>query len=214
MRTLLLLPKIALLPLAAALASCSTAPTGGPGPRGETPAETQHITAVLKANMHDRGQAKIDRIELDEVQRLCNQHADNPPAEQAKGMEAAQLKAIRFPGGSLMGDWKSGEQIAQSGRGMTWSDKPGASGGSCYNCHEISPKEEAFGTIGPSLKGFARVRGNGPEIQRYVYGKIYNAKAYNACSHMPRFGHSGTLTEQQIKDLTALLLDPQSPVNQ
>jgi sulfur-oxidizing protein SoxX len=31
---------------------------------------------------------------------------------------------------------------------------------------------------------------------------------------MPRFGHSGTLDEQQIKDLTALLLDPASPVNQ
>jgi sulfur-oxidizing protein SoxX len=31
---------------------------------------------------------------------------------------------------------------------------------------------------------------------------------------MPRFGHSGTLTEQQMKDLAALLMDPASPVNQ
>jgi sulfur-oxidizing protein SoxX len=30
---------------------------------------------------------------------------------------------------------------------------------------------------------------------------------------MPRFGHKGILTEAQIKDLVALLLDPQSPVN-
>jgi sulfur-oxidizing protein SoxX len=30
---------------------------------------------------------------------------------------------------------------------------------------------------------------------------------------MPRFGPSGTLTAQQIKDLVALLLDPASPVN-
>ena len=51
-------------------------------------------------------------------------------------------------------------------------------------------------------------------MQRYVYGKIYNAKAYNACSTMPRLGYAGTLNEQQIKDLTALLLDPESPVNQ
>ena len=212
MRTLLFLP------LAAALASCSTAPGTAPGSgadhRGESAADMARVSSVLKASMHDRGQAKMDRIELDDVQRLCNQYADNPPAEQAKRMEEAQLKAVRFPSGSLIGDWKAGEKIAQSGRGMTWSDKPGASGGSCYNCHQISPKEEAFGTIGPSLKGFARVRGNGPEIQRYVYGKIYNAKAYNACSHMPRFGHSGTLSEQQMKDLTALLLDPASPVNQ
>ena len=200
--------------LAAALAGCSTAPTLSPGPRGESPADMQRVTALLKASMHERGQAKMERIEQDDLQRLCNQYADKPPAEQAKRMEEAQLKAIRFPAGSLMGDWKSGEKIAQSGRGMTWSDKPGNSGGSCYNCHEISPKEEAHGTIGPSLKGFARVRGNGPEIQRYVYGKIYNAKAYNACSTMPRFGESHTLNEQQMKDLTALLLDPASPVNQ
>jgi L-cysteine S-thiosulfotransferase len=203
-----------LLPLAVAAASCSTAPGGASGRHGESAAEMQRLTAVLQRDMHDRGQAKTDRIPLDDLQRLCNQYADNPPAEQAKRMEEAQLKAIRFPAGGLIGDWKSGEKIAQSGRGMTWSDKPGQSGGSCYNCHEISPREEAHGTIGPSLKGFARVRGNGPEIQRYVYGKIYNAKAYNACSQMPRFGHSGTLSEQQIKDLTALLLDPASPVNQ
>ena len=62
--------------------------------------------------------------------------------------------------------------------------------------------------------GFGKLRGNRPEIQQYVYGKIYNAKAYNACSQMPRFGHTGTLNEQQIKDLVALLLDPASPVNQ
>ena len=210
--------KLLLLPLAAALAACSTTPGVAPGTggdhRGESAADTQRITAVLKASMHERGQAKMSRIDVDEVQQLCNQYADNPPAEQAKRMEDAQLKSIPFPSGSLIGDWKAGEKIAQSGRGMTWSDKPGSSGGSCYNCHQISPKEEAYGTIGPSLKGFARVRGNGPEIQRYIYGKIYNSKAYNACSQMPRFGHSGTLTEQQIKDLTALLLDPASPVNQ
>ena len=45
-------------------------------------------------------------------------------------------------------------------------------------------------------------------MQRYVYGKIYNAKAYNLCSQMPRLGYSGTLTPEQIKDLVALLLDP------
>jgi len=208
--------RLFLLPLAAALASCTTAPTTGAGGdhRGESAADMQRITAVLKANMHERGQATMARIELDDAQRLCNQYADNPPAEQAKRLEEAQLKAIPFPSGSLIGDWKAGEKLAQSGRGMTWNDKPGAGGGSCYNCHQISPKEEAHGTLGPSLAGFGRIRGNRPEIQRYVYGKIYNAKAYNACSQMPRFGHSGTLDAQEIKDLTALLLDPASPVNQ
>jgi sulfur-oxidizing protein SoxX len=186
-----------------------------PGPRGESAADMQRVTSVLKANMQPKGQATMSRIDLDEVQRLCNQYADNPPTEQAKRIEAAQLAAIRFPSGSLIGDWKAGEKIARSGRGMTWKEPPGStSGGSCYNCHQLSPKNPAYGTVGPSLLGFGKIRGNRPEIQQYVYGKIYNAKAYNACSLMPRFGHSGTLTEQQIKDLTALLLDPASPVNQ
>ena len=51
-------------------------------------------------------------------------------------------------------------------------------------------------------------------IVEYTWGKIWNAKAYNACSNMPRSGHMGNLTEQQVRDVMALLLDPQSPVNQ
>ena len=31
---------------------------------------------------------------------------------------------------------------------------------------------------------------------------------------MPRVGHMGILTEAQIRDVMALLLDPKSPVNQ
>jgi sulfur-oxidizing protein SoxX len=205
--------RFLLVAVAATLASCAGAPAPEGRP-GESTADMGRVTAILKRDMHERGQAKMSRIELDEVQRLCNLHGDHPPAERARPLEEAQRKAIPFPNGSLIGSWKSGEKIAQSGRGMTWSDKPGDSGGSCYNCHQISPKEEAYGTIGPSLAGFGKTRGNRPEIQRYVYGKIYNSKAYNACSQMPRFGSSGTLTEQQIKDLTALLLDPASPVNQ
>ena len=207
MRRLLLLST-------AALAACSSVPTVGVRPQPSS-ADLEQVTAVLRRDFHANGQATMNRVELDEVQRLCNLHADNPPAEVARRSEEAQLKTVKFPDGSLMGDWKRGEKIAQSGRGAMWSDKPGVQeGGSCYNCHQISPREEAFGTIGPSLAGFGKVRGNRPEIQRYVYGKIYNAKAYNACSQMPRFGHSGSLNEQQIKDLVALLLDPASPVNQ
>jgi sulfur-oxidizing protein SoxX len=31
---------------------------------------------------------------------------------------------------------------------------------------------------------------------------------------MPRFGHNGILSEEQIRDVVALLMDPESPVNQ
>jgi sulfur-oxidizing protein SoxX len=177
-----------------------------------TPADVQR---VLQRDLHPHGQAGMDRLNQDAVQRTCTETRDHPSAEVAKSLEADQMKTISFPEGSLIGDWKRGEAIAQSGRGMTWNDKPGeASGGSCYNCHELSPKEMSHGTIGPSLRGFGKARGTGMDAQRYAYGKIFNAKAYNLCTQMPRFGTSGTLTPQQIKDLVGLLLDPASPVNQ
>ena len=172
------------------------------------------VERVLQRDFKARGQATMDRIPQDALQRVCTETQDKPPAALAKQLEADQMKTIAFPAGSLIGDWKRGEAIAQSGRGLMWSDRPGdAAGGSCYNCHQLSPAEASHGTLGPSLLGFGKLRGNTPEMQRYAYGKIYNAKAYNACSQMPRLGLSGTLTEQQIKDLVALLLDPASPVN-
>ena len=173
------------------------------------------VQSILLRDFQARGQATMDRIAQDGLQRLCTESHDRPPAAIAKVLEADQIKTIAFPAGSLVGDWRNGERIAQSGAGATWSDRAGSpAGGSCYNCHQLSPKEPSYGTLGPSLRNFGKLRGNGPEIQRYVYGKIYNAKAYNLCSQMPRLGHSGTLTPEQIRDLVGLLLDAASPVNQ
>ena len=78
----------------------------------------------------------------------------------------------------------------------------------------LTQAEISYGTIGPSLFQFGKTRGYTEEMRKYVYAKVYNSEAFNACSNMPRFGHNGILTEQQMKDLTALLLDPASPVNQ
>ncbi len=173
------------------------------------------VEKVMQRDFHPRGQATMDRVVQDGVQRVCTESNDRPPAELAKSLEAGEMKSIAFPEGSLLCDCKRGEIIAQSGRGLTWNDPAGqAGGGSCYNCHQLSPKELSYGTIGPSLRGFGKTRGAGPDVQRYVYGKIYNAKAYNLCTHMPRLGASGTLTPLQIKDLVGLLLDPGSPVNE
>lgn len=169
------------------------------------------ITQDFKA----RGVAGLERLQEDNVQAACNHLAKSAPRSMVQALEQAQLAAIKLPAdGKFLGDWKSGEKIAQSGRGMMWSDVAGAeNGGNCYNCHQLSKAETSFGTIGPSLNQYGAQRGNSPEIQKYTYSKIFNAKAYNLCSTMPRFGHVGALTENQIKDLVALLLDPESPVN-
>jgi len=194
-----------LLAAAAALLASCAAPTRDYQP---------DALAMMKRDFHARGSAGMDRLNEDSVQAACNKSQDNPPQEVAAKLEKEQFAAIKWPAdGKLTGDWKAGERIAQNGRGMAWNDKAGE-GGSCYNCHQVGPGESSFGTVGPSLYQFAKKRGYGMDIQRYAYGKIYNAKAYNLCSQMPRFGHVKALTEQQMKDLTALLMDPASPVNQ
>lgn len=204
--------------LAVFLAGCAVMPSG---------AELDKLTAeIAKASFTAKGQAKMDRLAQDDATRECSAAdvAGKPIDELvATAIQAANLKTIKWPSdGKFLGDWKAGEKIAQNGRGMTWSDEEGSvNGGNCYNCHQIDKKEISFGTLGPSLYQYGKIRGvtnpaspASTPIVEYTWGKIWNAKAYNACSNMPRAGHKGILTEQQIRDVMALLLDPKSVVNQ
>ncbi len=184
-------------------------------PAAADPAHRAQAIAILKKDFQPRGKASRNRLAEDGVQAVCHRTGNKPPEQIAKRLEADQMADVKYPAdGKLMGDWREGEKLAQSGRGFTWTDDPGLPvGGNCYNCHQISPKETAFGTVGPSLYRFGKLRGNTADMQKYAYSKIYNAKAYNLCSEMPRFGHAGALGEKQIQHLVALLLDPESPVN-
>ena len=190
-----------------------------------TPAPVDHdklALSMIKASFREQGEARLDRLEQDAVQRACSGPAA-PPPEVARQLEAEALAGIKPPAaGRYLGDWREGEKLAQNGRGMTWSDPAGSpAGGNCYNCHQISKAEISYGTLGPSLYNYGKLRGvkdpsdpASASIVQYTWGKLYNAKAYNACSGMPRFGHENVLSERQMQDLMALLLDPMSPVNQ
>jgi len=204
---------------AALLAGCATPP---PAP---TAAELDaQAMAMMKASFREQGIAKLDRIQQDLGQAACS--SDKPPAEAvAKRIEAEALATIKWPtGGQYIGDWRAGEKLAQDGRGMAWNNTsidPKDNGGQCYNCHEIDRKEISFGTIGPSLWNYGKIRGvkdvadpASANIVQYTWGKLWNSKAYSACSNMPRMGHMKLMNEQQIRDVMALLLDPKSPVNQ
>ena len=180
--------------------------------------------AMHKASFSARGIAKMDRIDQDLGQSACS--SDKAPSDAvAKTIEAESLASIKWPtGGQYIGDWREGEKLAQNGRGMTWSDtsaEPKDNGGSCYNCHQIGKHELSYGSIGPSLYNYGKLRGvknvtdpAAAPIVQYTWGKIWNSKAYAACSDMPRFGHARILGEEQIRHVMALLLDPKSPVNE
>jgi L-cysteine S-thiosulfotransferase len=208
--------------------SSQARPAANGSAAGMSSAELDRLAMeTVKSSFRTQGIANVARVtDIDETLRLCNAAdvAGKPlDAPTAKRIEEANMKTIRWPSdGKFLGDWKQGETIAQSGRGMTWTDTAGTvNGGNCYNCHQISKEEISFGTLGPSLYHYGKLRGvtdpTSPAarpIVEYTWGKIWNAKAYNACSNMPRSGHMGNLTEDQVRHIMALLLDPKSPVNQ
>ena len=204
--------------VAAVLAGCAAAPSV---------TELNDLAQkIAKASFRDQGIVKAETVlNTDETNRLCSQAdvAGKPLDEAtAKRIEETNLKAIKWPSdGKFLGDWKQGEAIAQSGRGLTFTDSASTvNGGNCYNCHQITKEEISFGTIGPSLYNYGKIRGvtdpsseAAKPIVEYTWGKIWNSKAYNACSNMPRAGHMGILSEAQVRHVVALLLDPNSPVN-
>jgi len=158
----------------------------------------------------------ISRLQGDETMQTCSQHKDAPPTEAARAIAARERATIQYPAdGKLMGDWKRGEQLAQSGYGMRFSDYPSTreTGGNCYACHQLAKQEASFGTVGPSLLEYGKIRGFSEADTKAVYEKIYNSNAGTPCSLMPRFGTNGVLTIDQIKDIVALLMSPESPVN-
>ncbi len=212
-KTTLLLAACALL-----ASACSTGPSAADLDR--------QAKEVMRAGFRDEGIAKVDRLTQDAANEACSAALGATlPEAKTKSIEAANLTTVKPPAdGVYLGDYKKGEKLAQDGRGMTWTDKStetSANGGNCYNCHQISKTEISYGTIGPSLYNYGKLRGvsdpaspAAKAMVEYTWGKLYNARAYNACSHMPRFGHLKLLDEAQLKDLMALLLDPKSPVNQ
>jgi sulfur-oxidizing protein SoxX len=201
------------------LAGCA-APVPAPTPQQLD----QEALAVIRASFRDQGIAKVDRIQQDLGQSACS--GEQAPSETvAKRVEAEAYATLQPPtGGQYFGDWREGERLAQNGRGMTWTDATAdtkANGGNCYNCHQIDRKEISFGTIGPSLWNYGKIRGvkdladpGSAPIVQYTWNKLWNSKANAACSNMPRFGHNKLLDEKQLRDLMSLLLDPKSPVNQ
>ena len=162
----------------------------------------------------------LERLKQDEVMKLCSQYRDKPPPKVRKQIEAASRQAIRYPvEGRLMGDWKKGEALVSSGRGghigRIQPDPAGLQrGGNCYACHQLAKKEVAYGTIGPSLQHFGKLRGYTEDMQRYVYEKVFNSQTFSACTNMPRFGYHQWLTPEEITNIVAFLMDPESPVNQ
>jgi sulfur-oxidizing protein SoxX len=156
------------------------------------------------------------RLDQDETMKQCSMHHNLPPKAVGDAIMAREKARIEYPAdGQLIGDWKKGEAVAQSGYGLRFTDYPQRQpiGGNCYACHQLTKAEVSYGTIGPSLLNYGAIRKFGEAETKAVYDKIYNAQASYPCSNMPRLGVNKVLTMEQIKDLVALVMSPDSPVN-
>lgn len=168
-----------------------------------------------KSNPEGANPDWASRLTQDALQKTCSETRNQPDKDLAADIVAAAKASIKYPeDGKLLGDWKNGEKIAQNGKGQRYNDKMNEpSGGNCYACHQIDKKELSYGTIGPSLAEYGKLRDFTDEAVKATYEKVYNSHVAIACSNMPRFGTNGILTIEQVKDVTALLMAKDSPVN-
>jgi sulfur-oxidizing protein SoxX len=163
-------------------------------------------------NLSTELQARVDQ---DDAMKVCSTTHNNPSSTEADKMMVAAKAAIQYPAdGQFLGDWKKGEALSLNGYGLRMGDDPKrAIGGNCYACHQMSPTEISYGTLGPSLLGYGKARDFTNDAAKEVYEKIYNPHAVLPCSNMPRFGHNKVLTIEQIKDVVAFVMSKESPVN-
>jgi sulfur-oxidizing protein SoxX len=174
------------------------------------------VDAAIKSSWATATPEWQARLVQDETQKVCSQYRNAPPKAVADAIMAREKATIAYPAdGKLMGDWKNGQVLAQSGYGGRYTDFPprGENGGNCYACHQLDAKELSFGTLGPSLFEYGKNRKFAEAEMKAVYERIYNPQAAIACANMPRLGASKFLSVEQIKDLVALVMSPESLVN-
>lgn len=176
----------------------------------------EQVEAVVANAFRNAPEDVRGRYLQDETNAICSQYRDNPPQEMWDAILERETASIVYPqSGELMGDWEVAIKNANNGYGWRMRDnKPDrVIGGNCYACHQLAPDEVAYGNLGPSLTGYGKDRDLDEETIKATYNKIYNAQSVLPCSQMPRFGHNGFLTPEQISDYVAMLLHPDSPVN-
>jgi len=172
--------------------------------------------AAVKAAFPTAPADWASRLSADETMQQCSASRNSPGKDVAAAIQKREQATIAYPpDNNFMGDWKKGEALAQSGYGLRFTDYPPrqVNGGNCYACHQLTKAEVSYGTLGPSLSEYGKLRDFKPEAVKAAYEKIYNSHAAFPCSTMPRFGANKVLTIEQIKDAVALLMSPDSPVN-
>src|SRR5262245_7211485 len=81
------------------------------------------VEAAIKASWTRAAPDWQSRLVQDETQKVCSQYRNAPPKAVADAIIAREKATLQYPpDGNLMGDWKKGEKLAQSGYGGRFTD--------------------------------------------------------------------------------------------
>src|SRR5262245_45963965 len=112
--------RVALLAACVVVLALAAYPLVPRGQGGATSVET-----AIKSSWARAARDWQARLVQDETQKLCSQYRNAPPREVADAIVAREKATIQYPAdGKLMGDWKKGERLAQSGYGGRFTDYP------------------------------------------------------------------------------------------
>jgi sulfur-oxidizing protein SoxX len=197
-------------------------------PKKEGTPKQEDTLQVIKSGLSS-DPAFVWKTNQDEAQAICSKYRSReemPGKDLQKVIQLSQAD-VKYPQyGLYWGDWKEGKKVVESPRGgrfasYGFSDNPMDKGGNCYACHLIE-KGVPGGTMGPNLYQYGKRWGvtkenmntpEGMEKLRAVYNIVYNSWSAFPCSSMPRFGYHGGLSPNDVANIVAFLLHPESPVN-
>ena len=148
--------------------------------------------------------------------RCCSQYRNVPPKAVADAIVAREKAAIVYPAdGKLMGDWKKGEKLAQSGYGWRFTDYP-----------PRAAERRQLLCLPPARRQGAELRHAGAEPAGVRQDPQDSPRPTSrpstsgSTTRMPRsrartcpaWGQQVPYVDQ-IKDLVAYVMSPESPVN-
>src|SRR5215471_3594472 len=101
------------------------------------------VDKAMRAAFPNASAEWLSRLKGDPTMQACSNHKDAPTVELTRTIGARERATIQYPSdGEFIGDWKRGEQLAQSGYGLRFTDSPTReTGGNCYACHQLTRQE-------------------------------------------------------------------------
>ena len=138
------------------------------------------------------------RLDQDETQKACSQYRNAPPKDVADAIVAREKAAIVYPArrqadGRLEEGREAGRRAATAA-GSPTIRRASANGGNCYACHQLAKAQVSYGTLGPSLLEYGKIR-------KYRRGRRQGrlrAHLQSACGHCVR--KHATIGCQQVPD--------------